>query len=66
MDTEKAAPEDDITVKILKLNNDIFSQCLSQIFNASVEAANFPNELKYADITSFYKKNKKNKTKQKK
>ena len=39
LDTEKAAPQDDIPVKILKLNNNIFSQYLSQIFNESIEAA---------------------------
>ena len=49
------APQDDIPVKILKLNNDIFSQYLSQIFNGSTEAANFPNASKYADITPVYK-----------
>ena len=48
--TKKAAPQDDIPVKILKLNNDIFSQYLSQIFNESIEAASFPNELKYTDV----------------
>ena len=57
LDTEKVTPQDDIQVKILKLNNDIFSHYLSQIFNESIEAANFPNELKYADITQFTKKN---------
>ena len=57
MNTKEAAPQDDISVKILKLNNDIFSQYLSQTFNESIEAANFPNELKYADITPVYKKN---------
>ena len=56
MNTKKAAPQDDIPVKILKLNNDIFSQYLSQMFNESIEAANFPNKLKYADITQVYKK----------
>ena len=49
-------PQDDITVKMLKLNN-IFSQYLSQIFNESIEVANFPNELKYAYITPVYKRN---------
>ena len=57
MDTKKAALQDDIPVKILKLNNVVFSQYLSQICNESIEAANFPNELKYADITPVYKKN---------
>ena len=34
----------------------MFSQYLFQIFNESTEAANFPNKLKYADITSICKK----------
>ena len=46
LNTKEAAPQDDISVKILKLNNDIFCQYLSQIFNESIETANFPNELK--------------------
>ena len=54
LNTKKAAPQDDIPVKILKLNNDIFSQYLSQIFNESIEAANFPNELKYTDVNPVY------------
>ena len=52
--TKKAAPQDDIPVKILKLNIDIFSQYLSQIFNESIKAANYPNELKQS--TQFIKK----------
>ena len=58
MDTKKAVPQGDIPVKILKLNNYIFFQYLSQIFNENIEAANFPNELKYPDITPVYKKKK--------
>ena len=53
LNTKKAASEDEI---LAKLNNYIFSQYLSQIFNESAEAANFPNEWKYADITPVYKK----------
>ena len=56
LDTKKAASQDDILVKMLKLNNDIFSQYLSKIFNESTEVVNFANELKYADITPVYKK----------
>ena len=52
LDTKKAVPQ----VKILKLNNNIFSQYLSQIFNENTETADFPNELKYADITPVYQK----------
>ena len=57
LNTKKAAPRNDIPVKMLKLNNDIFCQYLFQIFNESIEAANFPNELKYADTPQFIKKN---------
>ena len=57
LNTKKVAPQDDIPVMILKLNNYIFSQYLSQIFNESIETANFPNKLKYVDITTVYKKN---------
>ena len=53
LDTKKAAPQDDVPGKMLKLNNDIFSQCLSQIFNKSTEVANFPSKLKYAVISPF-------------
>ena len=52
LDTKKAILQDNILVKILKLNNDIFSE----IFNESIEMTNFPNKLKYACITSVYKK----------
>ena len=54
MNTKKAARKVDIPVKILDLNNDIFSQYLSQIFNKSIEGVDFPNELKYGDINPVY------------
>ena len=50
------SPQDAIPVKMLKLNNDIFFQYLSQNFHENIEADNFLNELKYADITPVYKK----------
>ena len=55
MDTKTSVPQDDISVRILKLNNDIFSQYLSD-FNDSIETADFANELKYADIIPVHKK----------
>ena len=45
LDTKKVVPQDDIPVRILKLDNE------------SIETANFPNELKYADINLVYKSN---------
>ena len=56
LNPKKSPPQDDAPFKILKPYNDIFSEYLSQIFNESIEAANFPEELKYADITPVYKK----------
>ena len=56
LDAKKAVTQDDIPVKILKLNNDIFCQYLSQIFNESIETVSFPNDFKCADITLVYKK----------
>ena len=56
LNTKRAEPQDDTPVKILKLYNDIFSQYLSQICNESIETANFPDELKYADVTPVYEK----------
>ena len=57
LDAKKTVTQDDIPVKILKLNNDIFCQYLSQIFNESIETVSFPNDFKCADITLVYKKN---------
>ena len=56
LDTKKVAQQDDIPGKILKSNNDILSQYLSQIFNENIETANFLNKLEYANITQIYKK----------
>ena len=36
LNTKKAAPQNDIPVKMLQLNNDIFFQYLFQIFNESI------------------------------
>ena len=56
METKKAVPQDVIPIKILKLNNDKFSQNVSQIFNKSIEAGNFLNELRYTYIIPAYHK----------
>ena len=51
MGTKKTVPQDDIPVRILKLNNNIVSQYLLQIFNESIEKADFSNEPNYVVIT---------------
>ena len=45
-----------IPVKILKPNKGIIFQNLSKIFNEYIEKANFPKELKFADITPVQQK----------
>ena len=56
LNPKKAVSQDDIPVKLLKLNNNIFSQYLSDIFKECIETADFPNKLKLSDITPVYKK----------
>ena len=43
LDPKKTVPQDDVPVKLLKLNNDIFSRYLSHIFNECIETSDFPN-----------------------
>ena len=45
LDPNKAVPQVDIPIKLFRLNNHIFFQYLSRIFNEYVETADFPNEL---------------------
>ena len=46
-------------MKVLKENRDILSNFLSNSFNNSIKLSAFPEILKHADITSLYKKGKK-------
>ena len=48
---------DSIPGKILKDNQDIFTNVLQKLFNVSVIAGTFPPELKIAEIALVYKEN---------
>ena len=53
----KATPVDSIPGKILKDNQDIFTNALQKLFNDSVIDGTFPPELKIGEITPVYKAN---------
>ena len=59
LDVNKVSQSSDIPIKVLKENNDIFSNFLCNSFNNSIKLSTFPEILKHADITPLYKKGKK-------
>ena len=60
LDNKKAGQESDILVKIIKDNIDIFSEFIFHNFNKSIFDANFPSELKNADVIPVFKKKDRN------
>ena len=59
LDANKASQNLDIPIKILIENVDIFSDFVCTSFNSSVDMSKFVENLKLADITLPYKKDKK-------
>ena len=56
LDKKKSCQESDIPVKIIKDNIDIFSEFVLHNFNNSIFDATFPSELKRADVTPNFQK----------
>ena len=56
LNAKKAKQENDIPIKLIKENIELFSSVLSRMFNFYVDKASFPNSLKQADITPIHKK----------
>ena len=52
----KAIQSHDMPTKIIKNNSDIFSKFSQANLNNSIEASTFPEQLKYADVKLFFKK----------
>ena len=52
LDPKTSAPQNDIPAKMLKLSADFVSPFISKVFSENIENANFPNDLKLADIIS--------------
>ena len=59
LNSRKASQQNDIPVKILKVNSDICSYILHHNFNNSLFSNEFPKYLKKADITPVFKKDEK-------
>ena len=57
LDISKATAYCSAPTKIFKENFDIFSDVITNIYNESTISANFPTNLKCADINPAYKKN---------
>ena len=53
---KKTKQENDIPIKLIKENKELFSSVLSRRFNFYTDKASFPNSLKQADITPVHKK----------
>ena len=61
MDVSKAIQESDILVKIInKANKNLFAEAICFYFNKSLKYGKFPNCLKLANITPFFKKGARN------
>ena len=56
LNAKKAKQENNIPIKLIKENIELFSSVLSRMFNFHIDKAFFPNTLKHADITPVDKK----------
>ena len=56
IDTSKGGGLYDIPTKLLKMNNDICSVRICEVYNNSLSTHNFPTKLKAANITPVHKK----------
>ena len=53
---KKASQTLDIPVKIIKENKDLISYFVNNNFNNALSSSQYPNGLKYADVTPVFKK----------
>lgn len=56
LNPSKATQKSDVPTKLIKENEDIFSEYLTRCFNNTVDTAKFPNEFKLANVTPVHKK----------
>ena len=56
MDTSKSTQPEDIPFKIIKDNANIFASFILQNFNKCIIDGKFPEQLKKADVSPFFKK----------
>ena len=53
---KKASQTLDMSVKIIKENKDLISYFVNNNFNNALSSSQYPNGLKYADVTPVFKK----------
>ena len=56
LNSKKAKQENDIPIKLIKENIELFSYAFSRMFNFYIDETSFLNSLKMADITPVHKK----------
>ena len=56
LNAKNAKQENDIPIKLIKENIELFSSVCSRMFNFYIDKASFPNSLKQADVTTVHKK----------
>ena len=59
LNTKKPCPDSGIPVKLIKMNEDIFSRLIFQNFNQSLVNGEFPHCLKQAEVIPVFKKEEK-------
>ena len=55
LNSKKACPGGDITVKLIKINEDIFSRLIFQNLNQSLVNGEFPHCLKQGEVIPIFK-----------
>ena len=56
MSLSNSIQQNDIPVKVIKANRDIFSEFIIHNFNEGISTAKFPDILKSAEVKSVFKK----------
>ena len=56
LNNKKACPDGDIPVKLIKINEDIFSRLIFPNCNQSLVSGEFPHCLKQAEVIPVFKK----------
>ena len=59
LNVAKSCQTNYITVKVIKMNKDIFANFITNHFNYCIAHGEFPDELKHADVIPVHKKNEK-------
>ena len=59
LNTKKACPDGNIPVKLIKMNEDIFSRSIFQNINQSLINGEFPRHLNQAEVVPVFKKQEK-------